>query len=426
MKRVTIALLLLGSLFFMKAANEIEELKPISARWPIKMGGYIKNESFWDTRQVEGAREDQTLLYPKKIELDANCNDLNSQGQWTMVALQTRMRWEIDGPKVKNANSSGTIEYDFFGRAGIGNIFRMRHAYMMLTWEKVQMLMGQAYHPLYVIGVDPRTISFNTGIPLDTFSRNPQFRIAYKPEKHFELTFCGSAELDFPTDGPIGKSTTYLRDSVTPMLDFRLDTYWGEHRAGLGIDYKRIRPRLKTDTGLKTNETLNSAIAIAYTKLKWDSFNTRFKFIFYQNATDQNMIGGYAVKTVDPDSDKREYANLNGIAFWNDTDITYSKSIIPGWFIGIAKNLGARTTILQNVIDTGGNITDRRIYGDGTDLNYLFRVAPRILWKINNFTFAAEVEYTRAAYGTINCDGEVIDTDPVGVTRVLASVFYHF
>ncbi len=408
----------------LNSVHEVKELFPVGSSIPIKVGGYIKAESFWDTRQVVGAAEDQVLLFPEKQVLDADCNDINAQGQYNMVAIQTRMRFEIDGPHIKHAKSKGVIEYDFFGKDNITNIIRMRHAHLILTWEKVKMLAGQAYHPLYVLGVDPRTISFNTGIPIETFSRNPQFRITYTPDSHVSLLFAASTELDFPSDGPIGLSSTYLRDSVIPMLDFRLDTYFGDHRFGLGVDFKRIQPRLKTNTGLKTREQLNSAIAIVYSKLKWKSFNTRTKFIFFQNPTDQNMIGGYAVKCVDSNTDKREYTNLNGIAFWNDSEITKSKSVIPGWFIGIIKNLGARTPIIQSIVDTDGNV-EKTIYGIGTDLNYVFRVSPRLKWKVKNFMFAVELEYTRAAFGTIDCDGDVIKTVPVGNTRILASLFYY-
>ena len=321
----------------LSADVEVKDVHPITCGIPVKFGGYIKSEFFWDTRQVVGAAEDQILLFPEKQVLDADCNDINAQGQFNSVAIQTRMRFEIDGPQIKHATSKGVIEYDFFGKKDIANLMRMRHAHLILSWKKVEMLAGQAYHPLYVVGIDPRTISFNTGVPMDTFSRDPQFRITYTPDPHVSLLFAASTQLDFLSDGPIGPSSTYLRDSVIPMLDFRLDTYFGEHRVGVGIDYMRIQPRLKTDTGLKTRERLNSAIAIAYSKLKWKSFNTRTKFIFFQNATDQGMIGGYAVKSVDPNNDKREYTNLNGVAIWNDSEITTSKSITPGWFIGFAK-----------------------------------------------------------------------------------------
>lgn len=402
---------------------EIKKVHPLSSSLPIYFGGYIKHESYWDTRQVVGTREDQILLYPEPKDIDAECNDINAQGQYSSVAIQTRMRWEIDGPEIGHAASKGIIEYDFFGRDDIANIFRMRHAYLKLDWEKAQLIAGQTWNPLYVVGVDPRTISFNTGIPIDTFSRNPQVRVTYLPNDHLHLLFCAATQLGNLTDGPIGASSTYLRDSVIPMLDFRIDTFFGDHRIGAGVDFMRIQPRLKTNEGLKTRERLNSAIAIFYSDFKWEYVDTRTKLIYAQNATDQCMNGGYAVSCVDSTTDRREYTTLNQFAIWNDTQITKSKSVVPGWFIGVAKNLGANKPIIQ-IVDNNG-VEETTIYGQGNTISYVFRVSPRLEYNIHNFTFALEIEYTRAAYGTIDCDGDVIDTCPVGNTRILASLFYY-
>ena len=442
MKRTSRLVSLLATAFFTISSNpnhlrdpydaneyrlpESHDTHPIEAGFPIKYSGYIKLGSFWDTRQVVGVQEDQVLFYPEKQVLDANCQDINARGQFNMSPIQTRMRLDIKGPAIKHATSRAVIEYDFFGHLNISNIIRMRHAYFILEWSKVQMLAGQAYHPLYVLGADPRTLSFNTGLPMDTFARSPQFRLTYTPDPHIDLIFCASTELDTPSDGPIGFSTTYIRDAVVPRIDFQIKTYFNHHIIGAGIDYKRIRPRLKTDTGLKTRETLNTAIAIAYSALNWESVSTRTKLIFAQNPTDMTMIGGYAVSSIDQDCDQQIYTSLNVIAVWNDTQITKSKSIMPGWFIGFVKSLGARDTVLPNVVDAAGNVTQRRIFGIGTDIDYVFRFSPRLEWKVHNFLLGVELEYTRAAYGTIDSTGDVINTTPVGNTRLLVALYYYF
>ncbi len=403
-----------------------KKLNLVQAPFPITVSGYIKHESFWDTRQVVGSGDDQDLLYPEKKNLDPNCADINAKGQYDMVAIQTRMRFEIQGPQIKNAQSHGVIEYDFFGKADILNIMRMRHAHLFLTWENVELLAGQAYHPLYVIGADPRTLSFNTGIPMDTFARNPQFRITWAATPHVDFIVCASTELDFTSDGPIGFSSTYLRNAVVPMLDFQIQAHWDDTILGIGFDYKQIQPRLETTKGFKAYEHLSSFIAITYSVLKWDSFNTRTKLIFVQNGTDQSMITGYAVHCIDPVTDQRSYVNLSGVSVWNDSEITRWASIVPGWFIGFIKNIGAGTTIFPNVVDEEGVVTERRIYGRGTDIDYVFRASPRLKWMVNNFMFGVELEYTRAGYGTIDtCNGKVINIDPVANTRLLMTLYYY-
>ncbi len=417
---------LLSSLSIHTESEPEKKFAPLFSSFPIKVSGYIKHESFWDTRQVVGFGDDQALLFPEKRLLDPNCVDINAKGQYDMVAIQTRMRFEIEGPQVKNAKTHGVIEYDFFGKSDILNIVRMRHAHFFLTWENVEILAGQAYHPLYVIGADPRTLSFNTGFPMDTFSRNPQFRITCEVDPHVNLIFCASTQLDFTSDGPIGLSTTYLRNAVLPMLDFQIQTRWDDNLFGVGFDYKQIQPRLETNTGFKAYEFLSSFIAIAYSVLTWETFNTRTKFIFVQNGTDHTMIPGYAVHCIDPITDRRSYVNFRGLAVWNDSEITRYKSIIPGWFIGFTKNIGTGKTIFPDVVDSEGIVTERRIFGRGSDINYVFRVSPRIQWIVNNFMFGVELEYTRAGYGTIDlCDGKVVDLHPVANTRLLVTLYYY-
>lgn len=425
MKRYSIAIIgLLYSLYIY--TEEEKKLHVVQAPFPIKISGYVKHESFWDTRQVVGFGDDQDLLYPEKKKLDPNCVDINAKGQYDMVAIQTRMRFEITGPQVKNAQTRGVIEYDFFGKSDILNIVRMRHAHFFLTWNSTEILAGQAYHPLYVIGADPRTLSFNTGVPIDTFSRVPQFRVTWAATPHLNVIFCASTELDIPSDGPIGFSTTYLRNAVLPMIDFQLQAHWDDNMFGAGFDFKQIQPRLETNTGFKAYERLSSFIAIAYSVMRWESFNMRNKVIFVQNGTDQLMTGGYAVDCIDPITDRRSYTNLNGIAAWNDSEITKYTSIIPGWFIGFIKNLGAGRPIFPDVVDSEGIVTERRIFGRGTDLDYVFRISPRIQWIVNNFMFGVELEYTRAGYGTIDdCNGKVIDLEPVSNTRLLVTLYYY-
>lgn len=418
---VVISCLILASHYVY--SNNGKKLYPLQCYLPIKISGYVQHESFWDSRQVVGFREDHYLLYPEKKVFDAQCQDINARGQFNMVAIQTRLRVDADGPQIGGAQSAATIEADFFGR-GISNSVRMRHAFLKLDWDHLHLLAGQYWHPVYIPGADPRVHSFNGGAPIEIYSRAPQLRFTYKFSKQIDVLFAASSELDSPSDGPLGADTSYLRNAIIPMLDLHLQTHVNNHLFGIGVNYKRIVPRLQTNTGIAAHESLNSICAIAYGSLTWEKISTRTKLIFAQNAFDQNMIGGYAVHCVDPIDDHRDYTNINVVSWWNDTEIEYRRSLLPGFFIGIVKNLGARTTILQNVTDQDGTVTDKRIYGQGTDIDYVFRCAPRISWKSHNFTFGAELEYTRAAYGTITNDADVIDTTPVGNVRLLLALYY--
>ena len=85
-------------------------------------------------------------------------------------------------------------------------------------------------------------------------------------------------------------------------------------------------------------------------------------------------------------------------------------SLFGGW----SKNLGADT-------DVKGPL-----YARGHNIDYLYRVAPRAMFTMNKLRFAAEVEYTVAAYGKVNGKAIVYDASPIGNLRTLLSAYYFF
>ena len=74
----------------------------------------------------------------------------------------------------------------------------------------------------------------------------------------------------------------------------------------------------------------------------------------------------------------------------------------------------------QKLIEKGN------IIGTGRNIAYLYRIAPRLQWHLKNMLFAAELEYTAAAYGNPDDEGMVQNAKEVGNLRVLVGVFYFF
>jgi len=407
----------------------------IKKYFPITFSGYIKHEAFYDTRQVNGLGNDQVLFFPSEKLLDPIGRDINAKGQGDMVAIETRLRATIDGPKINGAQSFGVIESDFFGfneagfqdidRFEILNLFRMRHAFAQLDWEKYTLIVGQTWHPMFVPTCFPETISFNDGAPMDPISRNPQLRFTYH-NKRINIIAAALSQIRFFNDGPDGFSAKYIRDAVVPNLHGQIQIKMGNHLIGTGLDYKRIVPRIETSKGFKVRESINSIAAIAYTCLNWPSFYFRTKMTFAENSTNFAMLGGYAVHTIDPVTDERTYANLRTFTLWLDAAVRKSKKIEPGIFIGFAKNLGASKTVQPNITDDAGDTIEKRVFGIGTNINTLFRISPRLRWYIKKITTAAELEYTRATYGTFGSKGKIINTTPVGNIRFLFAIFYYF
>ncbi len=414
--------------------NAIIRPKFKNGLFDIELSGYVKSEGFWDSRQVFGFHDDHVLIFPEKEILDKNGDDINAKGQFDNVPIETRLHFDIKALKINAADIHGIIEVDFFGGVlpvtdidipDIPNVLRMRHAFITYSRDKLTVIAGQTWHPMYMEECYAHTIALNGGSPIDPFARNPQIRLRY----HFgPVDFIAAAisQTDFLSDGPIGLSTTYIRNAVVPNLHGQVQGYIGEHVLGAGIDYKRLVPRLQTNKDFKARESINSVSAIAFAAFNWPSFFLHSKVSYIENGTDLVIPGGFAVHTIDEVTDRRTYTNLRKVSIWADMAYTKHKKIEPGLFIGYIKNIGASNTIIRDETDAQGNITERRSFGFGNDIDNIIRIQPRISWRIKNITVGAEYEYTRAAFGTIDSKGKVQNTKPVANNRLLIAVFYNY
>lgn len=412
MKRILLIALLFAIL---KGKSQSQETDP---SWGIKFSGYIKTDIFYDTRQSSasnGLREGHFYLYPDNILNDAAGNDLNANPSFHMLNIQTRFKADITGPDAFGAKTSGVIEAEFFGTSESDlNGFRLRHAYIKLDWTNTSLLTGQYWHPLFPAESFPGTLSFNTGAPFIPFSRNPQVRLT---QKLGPLSFSVTAysQRDFTSPGPDGNSNKYLRNSGMPGFNFQVRVPAGKSITGwAGIDYKKLRPELKTSMNFETNSTIGSVAAFANIKIKTDPLNVSLMGVYGQNAADLMMIGGYAVSEVTSVSnDYKNYTTINSANFWIDL-ATNGKKVSAGLFSGYSKNLGAGDEIAGTV------------YARGSNIDHLFRISPRITVTEGRFSFSSEVESTTAAYGTMETDGKVTGIKNVSNLRLLISTIYKF
>ena len=144
----------------------------------------------------------------------------------------------------------------------------------------------------------PGTISFNTGAPFTPFSRNPQIRVIQKAGD-ISLTLTAWAQRDFTSPGPDGNSNKYLRNSGLPGFDLQIRVPLDDAVTGwAGVDYKKLRPELKTTVNEETDATIGSFSAYANVKIKTTPVNISVMGVYAQNASDLMMIGGYAVSEI--------------------------------------------------------------------------------------------------------------------------------
>ena len=383
----------------------------------ISLKGFVKNDVFFDSRQTVSAREGHFLLWPKPELPDARGDDVNEQPQFNMLALQSRLSGVITGPEVLGARTSGMIEGDFFAQANDNiNLFRLRHAFVRLAWENTELLAGQYWNPMFVTSCYPGTVSFNTGVPMQPFARNPQLRLKHTTGA-IDVMVAALTQRDYVSRAEGQASSRFLRNSGLPDMHFQLHFNGSLFQAGAGLAYKTILPRLETEQGLKTDAAVSGLSGLAYVKLDLEPVTIKMEAVSGQNLTDMLQISGFATRTLDPASDERSYEPLRNLSLWTDIH-TNGNPWQVGLFGGYTRNLGTTKAILDDA---------DLIFGFGNNLASLYRISPRVLYNAGKLRFGLEGEYTAATFGSdIDEHAVPMDTHRESNTRVLFSVYYFF
>ena len=106
-------------------------------------------------------------------------------------------------------------------------------------------------------------------------------------------------------------------------------------------------------------------------------------------------------------------------SYWAEIAGT-GKKLVPGIFFGYAKNNGASA---PGAVATYA----RSVSCNGTSIDNVIRIAPRVEFVSGKFKIGTEIEYTAAAYGTAGTDGKVTGTlDKVNNTRLLFTTTFSF
>jgi hypothetical protein len=425
MKKVFSLLLLVFFGFTISMAQE-------EKKFGIEFSGFVKTDLMWDSRQTVSIRESHFLLYPVVEVLDENGEDINKVSDFNILSIQTRLLGKISGPDALGAKTSGLIEGEFFGHSdGDINGFRLRHAFVKLSWSKTELLVGQYWHPLFTTNCFPGVVSFNTGVPFIPFARNPQVRFTHR-FGDLKLSLTALSQRDFVSNGPEGPSSKYLRDAALPELNLTAEYIYknaetgDEYSAALSGNYKKLLPFTVTSpddkSSYKTSNMVSSMALAGYLKAKLADFTLKAGSSYGEDMFDLTMLGGYAVeKIADPQTGSYEYTPFKTISFWGDFH-TNGKKWQVGLFSGFTENLGT-------VDEFGG-----KIYARGYNIDYVYRIAPRLIYNTGKFRIAPEIEYTVAAYATsnsqgienINRKGQVYDSKEVANLRLLLGVYLFF
>jgi hypothetical protein len=384
----------------------------------VTLSGYVRYEMFFDTYESVDTRDGEVYLYPLGENLDINGDDINRNFQLNMLGLQARPRITAIGPNAFGAEVTGVLEGDFLGVSQAdARMFRLRHGFLNLKWEKSELLMGHTWHPMFVTECFPATVSMGAGVPFHILNRAPQVR--YTANLGSTMSIMGALIIHgyHKNTGP-ATAANAQRNSGLPdtqvQFKFKTDNIFSSFTAG----YKFLTPRLETATGVKTNETIGSFNVAANTKLSFDPVTIKVEGIYGQNLTHFIMIGGYGATDdplVEPDY---SYTNINTMSVWSDVAFNLD-AIEVAVFGGYSSNLGAK-----------GDYYSLSGYTRGEDIKYIFRVSPRVIVKSGKVDFGLEYMVTGAAYGTLdtaNAEYSFTDTDkPTINNRMIFSARYKF
>ena len=385
-----------------------------------KFYGFVRNYACYDTRESLTSNSEQFYYMPKDIKLDANGEDLNAQDNMMLLSITTRLGLNVTGLNFLGSKTSAKIESDFAGFGTSNTVLRIRQAYAKMDWEHSKLLVGQAWHPA-MGDMMPDVFSLETGAPFTPFSRTPQVRYDYV-NKGVTLTATALYQFQYTSYGPDGASFNYARNAVVPEVYLQGMIKEGGFMMGVGVDLLTLKPRQNcTDNNGKTvvcHEKMafgvTPTIFASYKKGNW---GVKGRATYAQNAAHLSMISGYAVTEI-RENGEWGYSNLNSISGW--VDATYKQPLKSGFltfccFAGYTKNLGCSNDIVGSIYMRGEK-----------NMDYMWRVAPSVLYTHNAMSIGVEYNPTTVGYGKPDSQYKMSDTHAVTNHRICAMLRYNF
>ena len=418
MKRFLFSIIIFSAIF-PAIAQEAEK------KFSVDIYGFVRNDFYYESRRSMAIASGSFHLIPFDRNLNELNEDLNAIPSSRLLSTASRFGLKIKGPDVWGAGTSARLEGDFDGfsssSASSNTLLRIRQAWVKLAWEKVDLLTGQAWHPMFG-DVFPSVLSLSTGNPFQPFNRSPQVRVDYKMNA-FKAYLSALYQTQCLSVGPSGSSPDYLRDGILPELYLGFDYSKDGLIAGAGADFMRLRPRVVGQKEVEINgeqKTINTRVSDnissfsfnAFAQYTKDKFAIKAKSIYGQNMAHLLMLSGYGVSKINADG-SWEYSNLNNSTSW--LNVTYGTKYQAGLFLGYSKNLGSSVELLEKPFTFGPSNIDQ-----------IYRIAPSISYNLKHWQFGIEYEMTTVSYGTPDSKGKVKDTHDVTNHRIAGVMVYYF
>ena len=384
--------------------------------YELEIYGFVRNDFTFDSRKTLASVGELFNFIPMDNQFNSLGEDLNAVPSARLLAVVSRLGFNVKSPEFNGMHFTAKIETDFCGAGANYNMFRIRHAYVGLNWKHHQLLAGQNWHPM-AGDLLPSIVSLNTGAPFNAFSRTPQLRYNAKLGT-VTLSAAAIYQLQYTSTGPDGASTKYQVFGGTP--EFYIGATYAANglKVGIGGEFMSLCPRtvaVVDSISIKINERVNSFATQLFAQYSNKNFTVAAKSIYGQNTGHVLMMSGYGYGLNADGS--RYYAPLTQSSTW--MTLAYHTA---------HENHNVRATVLGGYMKNfGANKELKEVWVRGyNNIDQMFRVAPSIQYLYKGLVVGVEYEYTGVMYGTPQANFAVIGDHLVSNHRAYLMLVYNF
>ena len=384
-----------------------------------KLYGFIRNYMVFDTHEVNAGTQDLYFYMPKDSRL-VDGVDGNAIPSFRMLALTTRLGLNVSGYRIGNLGVSGAVEGDFYCMNGSVAAFRLRHAYIGLHWDNLELgdllvNVGQTWHPL---AADlPHITNLETGAPFNPFNRSPQIMAHWTLGK---FTWTGGIlyPMQYLPTGPNGKSADYNKYGLIPEVYMGFSLKSGGFLGRVGVDFFSIKPRWEAPI-ITQAEVVDDKRILVYDTNMTKRLQTRL-FAFSPFLYLQYTHGKFQVKAKSILAQAGEHLNLlsgYGATYdWKRMELTYTP--MQDWASFISFQFGKKWQFLAMAGYMQRLGTTKGVFGyDDPLVNSLWlnsaadtriqqavRFTPTFAYNLGKLTFSLEYNGTAAFFGEGSCN----------------------
>lgn len=348
-----------------------------------KFGGRIDARLYYDSHDVIDARDGLLLALPAAPTYDSKGQLSNANSKVRFSLFSSRINYGVSNIKVgEGVKASAFVEGDFMGSSdSYIQMFRLRHAYMKLTWEKDELLIGQASSLSFVDEAQPNTVLFGAK-PFNIVHRGSQIRYTRTILPMIKVMVAA----EYYTSHKAAGTSDAQANAGLPDLQTRIQfgdpsTILGGITAGVNF----LKPYAEDSNGSKLTEISTAYNLSGFLKVNMDGYTLTAFTMYGTNLSSFGFIGGYGER-----ADSDGFTSTRTHVSWIDIESPTFNNFKLGFFAGYQANLGSKNQF--------SSISDG--YFNNGDVLWSSGLSPRIYYSpIKRVTFGLEYTYLAAVWG---------------------------